>query len=147
MNKRKVTPPLMMQQKIRVSQRWSIKMCLLFWMTTQALSTNFQGTKSVHAISSILYPQLMPLLREELQTKPTRGCLGLLLQNVMLWNKTSRSTMAHETVERECKLQFLRPNQTRWSSLFLAVERIVRIHREQGEQAIRNVCTALKIKM
>lgn len=64
-----------------------------------------------------------------------------------LWNKTSRSTMAHETVERECKLQFLRPNQTRWSSLFLAVERIVRIHREQGEQAIRNVCTALKIKM
>ncbi len=45
-----------------------------------------------------------------------------------LWNKTSRSTMAHETVERECKLQFLRPNQTRWSSLFLAVERIVRIH-------------------
>lgn len=64
-----------------------------------------------------------------------------------LWNKTGRSTMAHETVERECKLQFLRPNQTRWSSLFLAVERIVRIHREQGEQAIRNVCTALKMKM
>ncbi|XP_047663344.1 uncharacterized protein LOC113661272 [Tachysurus fulvidraco] len=64
-----------------------------------------------------------------------------------LWNKTSRSTMAHETVERECKLQFLRPNQTRWSSLFLAVERIVRIHREQGEKAICNVCTALKIKM
>ncbi|GAA6100450.1 uncharacterized protein LOC114653149 [Tachysurus ichikawai] len=64
-----------------------------------------------------------------------------------LWNKTSRSTMAHETVERERKLQFLRHNQTRWSSLFLAVERIVRIHREQGEQAIRNVCTALKIKM
>lgn len=64
-----------------------------------------------------------------------------------LWNKTSRSTMAHETVERECKLQFLRPNQTRWSSLFFAVERIVCIHREQGEQAIRNVCTALKIKM
>lgn len=64
-----------------------------------------------------------------------------------LWNKTSRSTMAHETVERECKLQFLRPNQTRWTSLYLAVSRIVRIHREQGEQAIRNVCTALKIKM
>ncbi|XP_046726904.1 uncharacterized protein LOC124399778 [Silurus meridionalis] len=62
-----------------------------------------------------------------------------------LWNKTSRSTMAHKTVERECKLQFLRPNQTYWSSLFLAVERIVRIHQEQGEQAI--VCTALKIKM
>lgn len=47
--------------------------------------------------------------------------------------------MANEKVERECKLQFLRPNQTRWSSMFLAVERIVHIHREQGEQAIRNV--------
>ncbi|KAL6459920.1 hypothetical protein MHYP_G00316790 [Metynnis hypsauchen] len=55
--------------------------------------------------------------------------------------------MAFETVERECKLQFLRPNRTRWNSLFLAVERIVRIQREQGEKAIRNVCTALKIKM
>ncbi|XP_067298604.1 zinc finger BED domain-containing protein 4-like [Pseudorasbora parva] len=64
-----------------------------------------------------------------------------------LWNKSSRSTLAFETVERECKLQFLRPNQTRWNSLFLAVERLVRIQREQGEQAIRNVCTALKIKM
>ncbi|XP_025757020.1 uncharacterized protein LOC109203673 isoform X1 [Oreochromis niloticus] len=64
-----------------------------------------------------------------------------------LWNKTSRSIMAYETVERECKLQFLRPNQTRWSSLFLAVERLVRIHKEQGEKAICNVCTALKIKM
>ncbi|XP_058629915.1 uncharacterized protein LOC131539375 [Onychostoma macrolepis] len=64
-----------------------------------------------------------------------------------LWNKTSRSALAFETVERECKLQFLRPNQTRWNSLFLAVERLVRIQREQGEQAIRNVCTALKIKM
>ncbi|KAG7517451.1 hypothetical protein JOB18_008031 [Solea senegalensis] len=61
-----------------------------------------------------------------------------------LWNKTSRSTMAFE---RECKLQFLQPNQTRWSSLFFAVERVVRIQKEQGETAIRNVCTALKIKM
>lgn len=85
MYKRRVTPPLMMQQKMRVSQRWIIKMCLLFWMTTQALSTNFQGTKSVHAISSILYPQLMPLLLEGLPTKRTRSCLGLLLQNVMLF--------------------------------------------------------------
>ena len=64
-----------------------------------------------------------------------------------LWNKTSRSATAAETVERECKLQFLRPNQTRWSSLFLAVERIVHIQKEQGEKAIRNVCMALKIKM
>ncbi|XP_041834997.1 uncharacterized protein LOC121635749 [Melanotaenia boesemani] len=64
-----------------------------------------------------------------------------------LWNKTSRSTVAFETVEHECKLQFLRPNQTRWSSLYLAVDRVVRIYKEQGEGAIRNVCSALKIKM
>ncbi|KAJ8333686.1 hypothetical protein SKAU_G00410050 [Synaphobranchus kaupii] len=64
-----------------------------------------------------------------------------------LWNKTSRSTIAFETVERECRLQFLRPNDTRWSSLYLAVERVVQIHKEKGESAIRNVCTALNIKM
>ena len=64
-----------------------------------------------------------------------------------LWNKTSRSTIAFETVERECRLQFLRPNDTRWSSLYLAVERVVQIHKEKGESAIRNVCTAKNIKM
>ncbi|KAK7885917.1 hypothetical protein WMY93_025538 [Mugilogobius chulae] len=55
--------------------------------------------------------------------------------------------MAFEIVEQECQLQFLRPTQTRWSSLFLAVERVAHIQKEQGEAAIRNVCTALKIKM
>uniref|UniRef100_A0A3Q3AB51 Uncharacterized LOC108248749 n=1 Tax=Kryptolebias marmoratus TaxID=37003 RepID=A0A3Q3AB51_KRYMA len=64
-----------------------------------------------------------------------------------LWNKTSRSSKGFETVERECKLQFLRPNPTRWNSVFLAVERVVRIHKEQGESAFRNVCTTLQIKM
>ncbi|XP_061750887.1 uncharacterized protein LOC133549465 [Nerophis ophidion] len=64
-----------------------------------------------------------------------------------LWNKTSRSTTAFEIVERECKMQFLRPNQTRWSSLFFAVERVVCIQKEQGEKAIRNVCIALRINM
>uniref|UniRef100_A0A3Q3AHZ6 HAT C-terminal dimerisation domain-containing protein n=1 Tax=Kryptolebias marmoratus TaxID=37003 RepID=A0A3Q3AHZ6_KRYMA len=64
-----------------------------------------------------------------------------------LWNKTSRSSKGFETVERECKLQFLQPNPTRWNSVFLAVERVVRIHKEQGESAFRNVCTTLQIKM
>ncbi len=36
---------------------------------------------------------------------------------------------------------------TRWNSLFFAVERIVRILREQGEGAITAVCSALKIPM
>ncbi|XP_034037792.1 uncharacterized protein LOC117520587 [Thalassophryne amazonica] len=64
-----------------------------------------------------------------------------------LWNKSARSTTAAEVIEKNCKLQLLRPNATRWNSLFLAVERIIRITREQGEGAITAVCSALKIAM
>lgn len=53
-----------------------------------------------------------------------------------LWNKSGRSTTAAEIIEEKCKLQLLKSNETRWNSLFLAVERIVRIMREQGEGAI-----------
>ncbi|GAA6073324.1 uncharacterized protein LOC116684675 [Tachysurus ichikawai] len=62
-----------------------------------------------------------------------------------LWHKSARSTTAAEIIKENCKLQLLRPNDTRWNSLFLAVERIVRIVREQGERAITAVCSALKI--
>ncbi|KAL0147819.1 hypothetical protein M9458_056896, partial [Cirrhinus mrigala] len=64
-----------------------------------------------------------------------------------LWNKSARSTIAAEVIEDKCKLQLLRPNDTRWNSLFLAVERIIRISREQGEGAIAAVCSTLKIPM
>ena len=64
-----------------------------------------------------------------------------------LWNKSARSTTAAEVIEDKCKLQLLRPNDTRWNSLFMAVERIIRISREQGEGAIAAVCSALKIPM
>ncbi|XP_073714053.1 uncharacterized protein [Misgurnus anguillicaudatus] len=64
-----------------------------------------------------------------------------------LWNKSARSTTAAEIIEETCKLQLLRPNATRWNSLFLAVERIVRIAREHGDGAIAAVCSALKIPM
>ncbi|XP_038126956.1 uncharacterized protein LOC119773848 [Cyprinodon tularosa] len=64
-----------------------------------------------------------------------------------LWSKSSRSTTAAEIIEDNCKLQLLRPNETRWNSLFFAVERIVRIIKEQGEGAITAVCSALKIPM
>ncbi|KAL7868750.1 hypothetical protein SRHO_G00101340 [Serrasalmus rhombeus] len=60
-----------------------------------------------------------------------------------LWNKSSRSTTASEVIEDHCKLQFLRPVATRWNSLFSAVERIVRITREQGEGALAAVCSEL----
>ncbi|CAL9694236.1 unnamed protein product [Knipowitschia caucasica] len=64
-----------------------------------------------------------------------------------LWNKSGRSTAAAEIIEEKCKLQLLRPNDTRWNSMYLAVERIIRIMREQGEGAITAVCTTLKLPM
>ena len=64
-----------------------------------------------------------------------------------LWNKTARSSTAAEVVEKECKLQLIRPVDTRWNSHFLSVERILRIVRESGEGAIRAVTMALKVPM
>ncbi|KAG9266014.1 hypothetical protein AMEX_G20505 [Astyanax mexicanus] len=60
-----------------------------------------------------------------------------------LWNKSSRSTTASEVIEDHCKLQLIRPVATRWNSLFSAVERIVRITREQGDGALAAVCNEL----
>lgn len=37
----------------------------------------------------------------------------------VLWNKNGRSTAAAEVIEEKCKLQLLRPNETRWNSLYL----------------------------
>ncbi|KAK9515926.1 hypothetical protein VZT92_026523 [Zoarces viviparus] len=66
-----------------------------------------------------------------------------------LWNKCGRSTLAAETVEDACSLQLLRPNATRWKSLFLeqAVERLLRIIKDKGEGTIRVLCTDLKVSM
>ena len=64
-----------------------------------------------------------------------------------LWNKSGRSHTAAEAVEDKCGLQLIRPNKTRWNSTYMAVERILRIIKEQGEDAIRRVCEELKLKM
>lgn len=64
-----------------------------------------------------------------------------------LWNKSARSATAAEVIEKECKLQLVRPVETRWNSHFLAVERLMRILRESGEGAIRAVTIALKVPM
>lgn len=64
-----------------------------------------------------------------------------------LWKKCGRSTLAAETEEDACSLQLLCPNATRWNSLFLAVERLLRIMKEKGEGAIRDICTNLKVPM
>nr|AFC96943.1 putative transposase [Carassius auratus] len=64
-----------------------------------------------------------------------------------LWNKSSRSALAAEAVESESRLQLLRPNQTRWNSTFMAVDRILQICKEAGEGALRNICTSLEVPM
>lgn len=64
-----------------------------------------------------------------------------------MWNKTGRSYMAAEIVEDECELHLIRPNQTRWNSTYMAVERILRIIQQEGEEAIRKVCEEFKVKM
>lgn len=64
-----------------------------------------------------------------------------------VWNKTGRSHLANEVVEDKCVLQIICPNATRWSSTYLAIERIIRIIDEKGEDAIRSICEEFKVKM
>ena len=64
-----------------------------------------------------------------------------------LWNKTGRSYVAAEFVQDQCQLQLIRPNQTRWNSTYMAIERLLRIIDDKGEVAIRNVCEEFRLKM
>ncbi|KAI2645353.1 Adenylate-forming reductase Nps10 [Labeo rohita] len=64
-----------------------------------------------------------------------------------LWNKCGRSAVAAGIIEDVCKIQLVHPTTTRWNSLFLAVERVLQIIKGQGEEAIRTVCTSLKLQM
>ena len=64
-----------------------------------------------------------------------------------LWNKTSRSVNAAEVVEKHCKLQLVQPNATRWNSFHRAVERLLKIIKDQGEGSLRSVCAALSLPM
>ncbi|XP_039602561.1 uncharacterized protein LOC120524841 [Polypterus senegalus] len=64
-----------------------------------------------------------------------------------IWNKTGRSSLASEVVEDKCGLQIIRPSATRWNSTYLAIERIIRIIDEKGEDAMRSVCDEFKVKM
>ncbi|RXN39153.1 transposase [Labeo rohita] len=65
----------------------------------------------------------------------------------VLWNKASRSPQNAELIEEHCKLHLVQPNSTRWNSSFMAVERVVRIIRDQGEGSVRTVCAALNDPM
>lgn len=64
-----------------------------------------------------------------------------------LWNKWSRSSVAAEAVEEACSLQLVRPVVTRWNSVFMAVERLLKIVKEKGEMTMRTICTDLSVPM
>ena len=58
-----------------------------------------------------------------------------------LWNKCGRSVKAAEAVEEACSVQLLRPIATRWNSLFMAVERLLKILEK------RAICTEFHVPM
>jgi len=62
-----------------------------------------------------------------------------------LWNKYGRSAMAVETVNDAYGLGLKRPNATRWNSVYLATERLVRLISEHGEDEFRTVCSKLEV--
>jgi len=51
-----------------------------------------------------------------------------------LWNKYGRSAMAVEAVNDAYGLGLKRPNVTRWNSVFFAVERLVTLIKDQGDE-------------
>lgn len=55
------------------------------------------------------------------------------------WNKSSRSDQAAEIIAEECSLVLLRPNVTRWNSVFLVIERLIQIIKEKSENVIHNL--------
>ena len=97
-----------------------------------------------HLLNLIATVDAMKATSNEAYKKVYRSTFG---KCNALWNKCGRSTLAAETVEDACSLQLLRPNASRWNSLFLAVERLLRIMKEKGEGVIRGICTNLKVPM
>lgn len=78
-----------------------------------------------------------------------------------LWTKSSRSTLASETVEEVSKRKLLVPTSTRWNSFFDAVKRVaeipmcelntlctklgVKCFKEKEYQFLHEYCTAMKL--
>jgi hypothetical protein len=62
-----------------------------------------------------------------------------------LWNKYGRSALAVEAVTDTLELGLKRPNETRWNSVFLAVERLLRIVADKGEQQLDSVCNKIGV--
>ena len=63
----------------------------------------------------------------------------------VLWNKSAKSVLAAEAVVNHCGMALVRPNQTRWNSVYMAVDRLVRISSEKGEDALHALFNDLRL--
>jgi len=62
-----------------------------------------------------------------------------------MWNKYGRSAQAVEAVTEVYGLGLKRPNATRWNSVLLAAERMVRLMKDQGDDEFRKLCSKLDV--
>jgi KRAB domain-containing zinc finger protein len=62
-----------------------------------------------------------------------------------LWNKFGRSAIVVDAVTDLFKLGLKRPNQTRWNSVFFAVQRLLDIISKHGEDKLNTLCTRLDL--
>ena len=56
-----------------------------------------------------------------------------------IWNKSSRSVQVAEAVLEICKQALVKPNQTRWNSWYMAIQRLVKINKDES-RALATLC-------
>ena len=61
-----------------------------------------------------------------------------------VWKKSSRSVQTSEAVMEICKQALVKPNQTRWNSWYMAIQRLVKINKE-GPQALALLCERIDL--
>ncbi|XP_060783091.1 uncharacterized protein LOC132890299 [Neoarius graeffei] len=134
---------MMKNRRVRV---WSSSRLERYLIRMTAWNSNSPDT--IAALATFLICCQLLMSRRPMSTAPTSGFHAQPFRSVGdFGTKAQDLPQQQRSSKKNCKLQLLRPIATRWNSLFLAVERIIRITREQGEGAITAVCSALKIAM
>ena len=61
-----------------------------------------------------------------------------------IWSKSSRSVQSAEAIMEICKQALVKPNQTRWNSWYMAIQRLVKINKEDP-RALALLCERIKL--